>query len=179
MCVGIGILSLGLGIAQGVMGFAAQSQAASAQNAYYTANAEAAQKAAINRYAFEQNKIIQERNAASQQNNETRIAALEGRSTARTASGEAGVSGLSVDALIHDYYGREGRRIDSIDSNYQMNRDYLRAEMESTRAQTEARINSVQKAAPPSFADAALRIGSNVLKTMTVYGPSTMNFATG
>ncbi|NPU64597.1 hypothetical protein HL667_06270 [Bradyrhizobium sp. 83012] len=155
----IGILS---SVGSAIVGYAAQKQAADEQNAYYARNARAAQIAAVNQYANEQNQIIQKRNAASQQVDETHRAALQARSTARVAAGEAGVTGLSVDALINDYYGREGRRVDSIDQNYEMDRDYMRANMESTRAQAEQRINSVKQAAEPSFADAAIRIVTGI-----------------
>jgi hypothetical protein len=77
------------------------------------------------------------------------------------------VTGLSVDALVNDYYGREGRRLDSIDQNYEMDRDYLRADMDNTQSTAQQRINSVQRATPPSFADAALRIGGAILGGFT------------
>lgn len=184
MCLAIGagmtsFLSFAVGAAQAVVSFAGQQQAANAQNAYYEANAKAAQQAAVNSYAAEQNKIIQERKAASQDETETRIAALTARGTARNAAGEAGVSGLSVDALINDYYGREGRRVESIDSNYAMNRDYLRAEMDSTQAQATSRINSVQRATPPSFADAALRIVSAGVGALGNYNKMTRGYPYG
>lgn len=152
------ILGMISSIGSAVVGYAAQKQQADQQNAYYAQNARAAQMAAVNQYANQQNQIIQKRNAASQQVEETHIAALKARGTAHVASGEAGVTGLSVDALIDDFYGREGRRVDSIDQNYEMDRDYMRANMESTEAQAQQRINSVRQASEPSFADAAIRI---------------------
>jgi hypothetical protein len=36
-------------------------------------------------------------------------AAAEARATARTAAGEAGVAGLSVEALLNDFTAQEGR----------------------------------------------------------------------
>lgn len=167
MCVmALGALAPILGmissIGSAVVGFAAQQKQADEQNAYYARNARAAQMAAVNQYANEQNAIIQKRNAAGQQVEETHISAMKARGTAWTAAGESGVTGLSVDALIDDYYGREGRRVDSIDQNYEMDRDYMRAQMESTRAQAEQRINSVRQASEPSFADAAIRIVGSV-----------------
>jgi hypothetical protein len=169
-------------IGSAVVGYAAQQKAADDQNAYYAANAKAAQMAAVNQYANEQNAIIQKRNAASQNVEETHVAAMRARGTAWAAAGEAGVTGLSVDSLIDDYYGREGRRVDSIDQNYEMDRDYMRAQMESTRAQAEQRINSVRQASEPSFADAAIRIVGGIaggLGNMTKMkvGGATQEFA--
>ena len=155
----LGVIS---SIGSAIVGYAGQKQAADQQNEYYRQNALAAQKAAVNQYANQQNAIIQKRNEASQQETETHIAALKARGTARAAAGEAGVTGLSVTALIDDFYGREGRRIDSIDQNYEMDRDYMRANIESTRATAEQRINSVRQAAEPSFADAAIRMMTGI-----------------
>lgn len=174
----IGIIA---SIGSAVAGFAAQQQAADDQNRYYWENARAAQMAAVNQYANQQNAIIQKRNEASQQEEETHIAGMQARATAHVAAGEAGVTGLSVNALIDDYYGREGRRVDSIDQNYEMERDYMRANMESTRAQAEQRINSVRQAREPSFADAAIRIVSGVasgLGQMGRAGGMNMSFGT-
>lgn len=174
MCIALAaaplaMLSFGVGALQAVTGYMAQSQAADRQNAYYAANARAAQQAAVNQYANEQNAIIQKRTAASADIQETNIAALKARGTVQNAAAEAGVSGLSVDELVGDYYGRQGRRVDSIDQNYQMDRDYLRAEMDSTQATAQQRINSVQQAAPPSFGDAFLRIASAGLGAATTF----------
>jgi hypothetical protein len=175
------VLGMISSIGSAVVGYAAQKQAADQQNEYYRQNALAAQKAAVNAYANQPNAIIQKRNEASQQITETHIAALKGRGTAYAAAGEAGVTGLSVSALIDDYYGREGRRVDSIDQNYEMDRDYMRANMESTRATAEQRINSVKQAAEPSFADAAIRIFTGITNGMTTMAKSslsTQEFAT-
>lgn len=185
MCVmALGALAPILGmissIGSAVVGYAAQQEQARQQNEYYARNARAAQMAAVNQYANEQNAIIQKRNAATQQVEETHISAMKARGTAWAAAGEAGVTGLSVDALIDDYYGREGRRVDSIDQNYEMDRDYMRAQMESTRAQAEQRINSVRQASEPSFADAAIRIVGSVasgIGGMAKMGGGTQEFA--
>jgi hypothetical protein len=156
------LIGLAAGIGSSVMGFMGQQQAADNQNAYYTANAKAANQAAVNSYAYQQNALVQKSNAALQQKQQTSVEALKARSAARVSSGEAGVTGLSVDAIIGDYYGQEGRRMDSIDQNYEMDRDYLRAEMESTQAQTTSRINSVQRVEGPSPLGLLFKIGSNV-----------------
>lgn len=170
MCLAaIPLLSFAVGAAQAVMGFQAQSQQAEQQNEYYRQNAIAANKAAMNNYANLQNNAIQKRNAAGAEGLETKIEAIKARGTARTAAGESGVSGLSVDALVNDYYGREGRHLDSIDQNYAMDRDYIRGEMDNTKATAEQRINSVQRATPPSFADAAIRIAGAAVNSMGQY----------
>lgn len=166
MCLALGLaagglssaLSFGVQALGAVAGFAAQSQQAAAQNEYYEENRRQAIKAQVNEYAHQQNKILQENRSASAEIFETKIEAMKARSTANAAAGEAGVTGLSVQALLNDYYGREGRRVDSLTQNYEMTRDNVRAEMDATQSKAIARINSVQRAAKPSFADAAVRI---------------------
>lgn len=165
---------------QAIASYGAQSAAADAQNQYYAENAKAAQQAAVTQYAHQQNQIIQKRNAAGQEILETKIEGLKARATAHNAAGEAGITGLSVDALVGDYYGREGRRITSIDENYMMDRDYMRANMDSTQAQAQQRINSVQRASGPSFGDAMIRIAGSVVGGMGQMARQStmMNFAT-
>jgi hypothetical protein len=140
--------SLAIGTASAVTGYMGQSRMADQ-------NAEEARRAAVTNYAYTQNRISQERAAAIGQKTETAIEAMKARSTAKVAAGEAGVVGLSVDHLMNDFAGRQGRYNDSVDTNFQMQRDYLVGEMEGQRAQAQRQINSVPK---PSFLDTSLRI---------------------
>lgn len=156
--VGMAVAQFALSAASTVAGFMGQQQQYEAQQQYYKNNREAANKAAVNTYASNQNRALQERAAASQQLQQLNTDAMRGRATAEVAAGEAGVTGLSVDALVADYYGQQGRYERTLDNNYQMNADYLRGEMDATQAQAEGRINSVQQGQKPSFADAAIRI---------------------
>jgi hypothetical protein len=156
--VGMAVAQFALSAASTVAGFVGQSQQAEAQQQYYKNNRDAANKAAVNTYAANQNRALQERKAASQETQQLQTDAMRARGTAEVAAGEAGVTGLSVNALIGDYYGQQGRYERTLDNNYQMQADYLRGEMDATQAQAEGRINSVQQGQKPSFADAAIRI---------------------
>ncbi|MER8505694.1 hypothetical protein NKH91_06120 [Mesorhizobium sp. M0894] len=156
--VGLAVAQFALSAASTVAGFVGQQQQYEAQQQYYRNNREAANKAAVNTYAANQNRALQERKAASQEQQNLNVEAMRGRATAEVAAGEAGVTGLSVNALIADYYGQQGRYERTLDNNYQMQADYLRGEMDATQAQAEGRINSVQQGQRPSFADAAIRI---------------------
>lgn len=162
------LLSFALGAAQAVMGYQAQQQAADRQNQMYYQNAMQANEALRNQYAATQTQRLQEREAADQKDTEGAITALRARSTAFNAAGEAGVTGLSVDALMADYTGREARNREAVDENYQMESSHLDADMKSQYAGAQSRINSVQRATPPSFADALIRIGSAGLGAMTM-----------
>lgn len=146
----MGILSAGLGIMGSMMQYQAAKQEADAQNEYYKQNAEAANKAAIAAYANQYNSLVDQRNSASQDKTERAIQALRARGTVREAAGSAGVTGLSVDALVNDYYSQQGRANDAIDQNYQMTQDNIMSQMDAVHSQTTARINSVRRAVPPS-----------------------------
>lgn len=156
--VGMAVAQFALSAASAVVGYQAQAAQAEAQQQYYENNRIAANKAAVNQYASSQNRQLQETKAASQELQNLNTEGMRGRATATVAAGEAGVTGLSVDALIADYYGQEGRYERTLSNNHQMQADYLRGEMEATTAQTEGRINSVEQGQKPSFADAAIRI---------------------
>lgn len=152
MCVAaLPLLSMGLSIAGGVASYSAAKSQAEQQNQMYRDNARDANKAAENQYAALQHKSIQERNAAGQKLFETNIDALKARSQARTAAGDAGVTGLSVNSLINDLWSQQGRRDDATMQNYETARDDAYAQMDQVKANTQSRINSVQRAKSPSI----------------------------
>lgn len=154
------MIGMGLSIMGSMMEYQAASDAADAQNEYYMANAREAQRAATDQYMYQNRRLVQEKNATSQEMFEDSVAALEKRGSAYTSAGEAGVSGLSVDALVGNIFAREGRQRMALDTQYQMNRDNVLSEMEQTRAQAQGRINSVRRAESPSM-------GSFLIKGLT------------
>lgn len=156
--VGMAVAQFALSAVSTVVGFQAQSAQAEAQQQMYENNRIEANRAAADNFASTQNRMLQEHAAASQELQAANREAMAGRATAEVAAGEAGVTGLSVDALIADYYGQEGRFERTLDNNLQMQQDYLQGEMTATSHQTAGRINSVQQGQKPSFADAAVRI---------------------
>jgi len=150
MCVGIlPILGMGLSIMGAMMEYQAASDQADAQNQYYMQNAREAQRAATDQYMYQNRRLVQEQAATEQEMFENSVTAMERRGTAHASAGEAGVSGLYVDALIGNIFAREGRQRMALDTQYQMNRDNVLSEMDQTRAQSQGRINSVQRAQPP------------------------------
>ncbi|MFR0657054.1 hypothetical protein SB719_21145, partial [Pantoea sp. SIMBA_079] len=80
-----------------------------AQQQQYENNRIEANRAATDNYAATQLRMQQEQKAASQELQKSQTEAAQARATAETAAGEAGVSGLSVDSLIADYYNQEGQ----------------------------------------------------------------------
>lgn len=152
MCGLVGaVLGAGLSIMGSIAEYSAQTAAADAQNEYYMQNARAAQQAAANQYMWQQKRIAQERERTDQEMFENSVKAMEKRGSAYASAGEAGVSGLSVDALIGNIYAQEGRQQMAELTQYEINRDQIRAEMDQTQAQAQRQINSVQRASYPSF----------------------------
>lgn len=153
MCIGIGaILGAVVGIAQAAVGFAQAQQQAAAQEAQHQQNRLDAIAAANDRYAALNRKTLQEQEAASQQLMEKRIEATKAEATAYVASGEAGVTGLSVDALMQDFRAQQARREASIYTNFEYQRMANEDEADATYHQTVGRINSVPRPAKVSAA---------------------------
>lgn len=107
----------------------------------------------------------QEREASMQKLEENSLKATAARSTARVSAGEAGISGLSVDALIADIGNKQNRYDSSIMTNY----DRANAAIDNQRinVQTNAanQINNLKTPAAPDYFSAALRIGNAFNKT--------------
>lgn len=137
-------------IGQAVMGYAGAQAQADAQNAAYQANVEAANKAAIASYESQNIKRGQIQHNADLEAFNQSIAALEKRSTARVAAGEAGVAGNSIDSYVNSIFAQEGRRYEGLQANYQADMANVTAESKQTEAQAQQRINSVRQAADAS-----------------------------
>jgi hypothetical protein len=99
----------GLGIAQAGLSFAGQKASAKAQAAAQARSS----KAEIARYRQQTSAArIQQRFEMEQEAQELQnasIKALQARSRARVAAGEAGVKGNSVDALLNDFSRQESK----------------------------------------------------------------------
>ncbi|MDX0194060.1 hypothetical protein GOC06_11305 [Sinorhizobium meliloti] len=172
MCVGavgLAVAQFAMSAASAVVGYQAEQSAYEAQRQNYDNNRIASNKAAANQYAALQHRQLQEAKAASLEQQNFNREALQQRSTAKVAAAEGGVTGLSVDALINDFYGQEGRAERTLSNNYQMQADYLRGEMEGVQSQTEGRINSVDQGQKPSFAGAAIRILGGGIDALSGY----------
>jgi len=158
MCDFIALAGLALSAASSVVGYQAQAQQAKDQNEMYKQNAENANRAAQNQYVGVQQRLIQEEQAAGQEKAEVARDARAARATATVSAGEANVSGLSVQGLIQEFYGREGGFNASVDQNLKWMRAQTQNDMKGIKYGAQDRINSVPRARKPSFFDAGLRI---------------------
>src|SRR5690606_33738031 len=120
-------------------------------------------------YISTQRRMIQEEAAAAAERQEVAREARAARARLLTAAGEGGVSGLSVDALLADYYGREATYMDQSRQQMEWTQQQLVDAMYGIRSQAEDRIHSVPKPVKPSFIDAGLRIAGAGLNAYTKY----------
>lgn len=137
-------------IAGAAAGFAGASAQAKAQNEAYQQNALAAQKATRDQYEALNIRRNQANTGADQNAFDLSVEALQKRSTAMVAAGEAGVGGLSVDALVGSLFAQEGRRYERLNEQYAAEQSNITADEKTAQSQGQARINSVQQAAKPS-----------------------------
>src|SRR5882724_6193277 len=185
LVVWIGIIGVVIAAASAAYSMYQQSQATNAQNKYQSrlaenrdaeiqSNYELAVSSANSQYRDLQARQQQESAAAAQKLQGAAVEGGEARSRALVAAGEAGVSGLSVNALLSDFMGREAKYRDSVKSNAGAATDQLRSEMEGVNAQASGRIASIspyvkQPVESPNYFGAAMRVGGSALDVYTKY----------
>lgn len=163
---GLGISAVSTGVS-----FVGQQQAANAQqdyNDYLEEQTRLNAEAAYNDTVRQENAaLVETRAAQSQELQEAGIEAAKARATARVAAGEAGVAGLSVDALINDFYRSEARYRDAVRQQGEFDTRARDERLRAADSQRQSRINSARRPDPqrPSFLGAALRIGGDALGT--------------
>lgn len=172
MCDPITMAATVLGAAQTAIGYAGERKAAATQNAMVRENQKAANANLVREYADVQTRQIQEEDAAAVQKQDISREARAARATTMAAAGEAGVSGLSVDALLADVYGKEATAKDRISQNSGFTTANLTREMDGLKAKAQDRINSMPWATGPSPFAAALKIGGVGLDSYNRYGKS-------
>jgi hypothetical protein len=185
LIVWVAIIGVVLTAASTAYSLYAQSQQTAAQNKYQQRLAENRDKeiesnyelsvASANRqYRDLQERQQQESEAAAQKLQAGAVEGGEARSRALTAAGEAGVSGLSVNALLSDFMGQEAKYRESVKTNAGYANDQLRQEMEGVNAQASGRIASIspyvkQPVETPNYFGGAMRVGGSALDAYTKY----------
>ncbi len=138
----------------------------SAQTTENFQDASAKEGARLARESFDnQNKDVQARSreedsAAAQAIRVNQQEAAKAKATARVASGEAGVSGLSVDALLSDFNRQEDDYTNSILTNRDISRRQSQQALKGIRAGTESQL-AASRFAPvrrPSYLTPGLQI---------------------
>ncbi len=135
-----------------------------AQNKYAKQSAIEGSKLANASFINESNqanlRTSQESEAASTQLTTSAKEAAKARATARVSAGESGVSGVSVDALISDFYDQEAGYSEGVKRNLELGKDQTQAELMGFRSNALDRSLSYRQplAARPSYAATGLQI---------------------
>lgn len=156
-------LQAALSIGTTALGFAAEQQATSANNAAIEAANKTAQKQAISDYDQMTKRGKQETAAAAQKNFETSISTKKAVAVAKASASEGNVGGLSVESLLSDIYGQEARIRDGVNQNLEATQDELRNNKRSIGMNLKNTIASRPKSSGPSLIGAGLSAATGVV----------------
>jgi hypothetical protein len=145
----------------GISHMAAAGQA-SAQNQINRLAAEETRTSLIADYEAFDAMDREETQGAAEEIEATRREAMRRRGTVRTAAGEAGVTGLSVDALLRDLHGQEATMRDGVATNLERTRSQFQRERTGAAATATRRLRSAPPVQRPSFAATALTTGAGI-----------------
>ena len=163
----IAIAGLALSAASTGAGLYAQNQQMKAQsraNQQQYENSMTAYRANLANVEVTRNQMAAD---ASQKVNENNAASSAAQATAMVSAGEAGVAGLSVDALLRDLAGEAGYDNTNVEENYLRQNTALNSKRENLFNDTTSTINMLPAPQAPDYLGAAFRIGQ---AGMTAYG---------
>lgn len=120
-------------------------------------NAIAARDANVNQTNLE---MVQEREGAMQKLEQNNLRADSAMSTASTAAGENGISGLSVGSLLDELSMTKTRYNSSVETNYDRSIGAIENQRQNANINAANVIAGIRSPAMPDYASAALRIGS-------------------
>ena len=161
--------SFAISAATTVTDYMAQAEQTEQHNRMVRQNQEAAQANLRQEYTAVQTRQIQEEDAAAVEKQSVSREARGARAAAMVSAGESGVSGLSVDALLADIYGKEAEYKDRVTQNTGFTTQNLTAEMDGLKAKAQDRINSIQPMNGPNPLASALKIGAAGVNSYTQY----------
>jgi acetylornithine deacetylase/succinyl-diaminopimelate desuccinylase-like protein len=181
----IALVSLAVSLAATAASYYAQQKAAEAQaknqkemveaqNEVIKKNEALANAAFINDSKQIQNRQAEEGAAAAAKEHGVQIDAEKVKSTAMTAAGEAGVSGLSVNALLSDYTRAEVDYRFQSQTQLENQRKQADAQLAGERIKAEGRIDSEHPYMPkpinyPSALAAGLSVGASATSAAGTY----------
>lgn len=137
-----------------------QQSAQKSQDAYNQQQADNTMTAYRHNLANVEVQRTQARDDAVSQEQQNNKAGRSAVATATTAAGEAGVSGLSVDALLRDLAGQAGYDNTNVEENYLRQNTALNAQRENVYNNTVSQFSSLKPSQSPDYLSAGLRIGS-------------------
>lgn len=150
--------SFAISAVQGIAQYQADQQAYDENEKYRLENIKLAKWNATNEYNQVLTQTSQEQEAAAASKADVAREARSAIATSTVAAGEAGVSGLSVDALLRDQYGQVASVNDRIDQNTDWTTQQLHNEMFGIQSQAVDRARGIRKGTPPSLFATGLKI---------------------
>lgn len=151
----------------------AQNKSVKAQNKANDIAAESAAQSARDQFSDINLRLQQEEAADQKAKFENAKRAAEARATARTASGQSGVAGLSVDNLLVDFYRQEADFRNLTDINFSYNVEQTRRTGQGIQAGTNSRLNSLGHQPVPGYLGAGLRIAGQGVQAYDGYKANT------
>jgi len=150
----------GLQMAASVGGLFAQMQQQQAQDAYNRQQYESSMQAWRQNQAYANIEKVTETANYAEQKLVNDSAMRRAMATAKVSSGEAGVAGLSVDALLADIGAKAGRDNTVALVNRERRNTAIDANSANNYAAMASQINSLQTPKQPDYLGAALKIGT-------------------
>lgn len=165
----LALASLAIGTAQSIAQYQAADAQADAQEEYNRRLQENAAQAYQNDLELLQLQQQQDEDSAQEETFRNQVAAREAKARAKTAAGEAGVSGLSVDALLADFDRQEANFKNSVLENLGNRNAQRDAEKNSALTRYQSRVNSAQPVSRPNVIGTGLNIAGQGLSIAQDY----------
>ena len=157
MCPPLVIAAVALGAAQAGMSIHGQRQQAKTQEKMQKNASAAEQQRHLQQMSASRIRERQEMTSAAQAIQESTKKAREARATGRVSAGEAGVSGLSVDALLNDMTRKEAEYSFSVQQQQQFNQTNRDLGFQDGAMQSRMNLLSINKPiAQPNYLGAVL-----------------------
>lgn len=173
MCgpLAIPIASAAIAAVGGVVQYQQQSNNAEAQAKAANEAQRQARLNATRQYSDIQLRQQQEQMSAAQQKEQSIREERAAVSSARTAAGESGVTGFSVDSVIGDIEGRAARYRENVNQNQEFTQQQLQSSAEGIRAGAQSSINQAASTQiqSPSLAGLGLSIAGSGLQGYSDY----------
>jgi hypothetical protein len=151
-------VTLALTVASNVAGVSAQQEQAKAQEQYNQQVYNNQMQAYRYNLANQETQRVAARGDAAEKVNQNAMALAAAKSRARTAAGESGVSGLSVNALLSEMEGQYGMDSSNTYTNLLRTEQSINAGQTNTWAGTSSTINQLKTPTSPNYFGAGLQI---------------------
>lgn len=153
-----GLVIAVVGLAASAYSMDQQAGAVRSENRARQQSADNAIEATRQGYSATNARLVQEQDAATAAKFENAKRAAEAKATARVSSGEAGVAGLSVDALYADFDRQEAMYRLVTDTNLQYTQEQTQRDLKGLQATGNDRASSFRPEPVPDYLAAGVRL---------------------